>query len=124
MISPFLACQRIIKEYRHLSSARTCILKKLLNRFFTGSFGTKTLTNPPGLDRVEGKIGIVSPWYRGEFLEGEGCIILNPGSPSLLKGDERGPIGLIDSSDRSVRIIDLRKGNVLEYLKSIGRSKR
>lgn len=49
--------------------------------------------------------------------EGEGYIILNPGSPSLPKGDGRRTIGLIDSSDRSARVIDIEVGTVLEFIK-------
>ena len=51
------------------------------------------------------------------ILEGEGYIILNPGSPSLPKGDKKRTIGMIDSSDRSARVIDMESGNVLEYIK-------
>jgi len=52
-----------------------------------------------------------------QIREGEGYIILNPGSLSLPKGDGRCTIGLIDSSDKSVRLIDLARGDVLEYIK-------
>jgi len=50
------------------------------------------------------------------ILEGEGYSILNPGSPSLPKGDKKRTIGMIDSSDRSARVIDIESGNVLEYI--------
>jgi putative phosphoesterase len=52
-----------------------------------------------------------------QIREGEEFIILNPGSPSLPKGDGRRTIGLIDSLDKSARIIDLENGNVLEFIK-------
>ena len=52
-----------------------------------------------------------------QIREGEEFIILNPGSPSLPKGDGRRTIGLIDSLDKSARIINLENGNVLEFIK-------
>lgn len=51
------------------------------------------------------------------ILEGEEYSILPPGSPSLPKGDKKRTIAMIDSSDRSARIIDIESGNVLEYIK-------
>jgi hypothetical protein len=51
------------------------------------------------------------------ILEGEGYSILNPGSPSLPKGDKKRTIGMIDSSDRSARVIDVESGDLLEYIK-------
>jgi predicted phosphodiesterase len=52
-----------------------------------------------------------------QILEGEGYSILNPGSPSLPKGDKKRTIGMIDSSDRSTRVIDIGGGDLLEYIK-------
>ena len=51
------------------------------------------------------------------ILDGEGYIILNPGSPSLPKGDKKRTIGMIDSSERSARVIDVESGDLLEYIK-------
>lgn len=76
---------------------------------------------------TEEELGKLAERYRLDILiighthihriqEGEGYIILNPGSPSLPKGDGRGTIGFIDSLDKSARVIDLDSGNVLEFI--------
>lgn len=52
-----------------------------------------------------------------QILEGEGYSILNPGSPSLPKGDKKRTIGMIDSSDMSARVIDVENEDLLEYIK-------
>jgi putative phosphoesterase len=51
-----------------------------------------------------------------QIREGEGYIIFNPRFPSLPKGDGRPTIGLIDSSDKLARIIDLEREDALEFI--------
>jgi predicted phosphodiesterase len=52
-----------------------------------------------------------------QILEGEGYSILNPGSPSLPKGDKKRTTGMIDTSERSTRVIDREGGDLLAYIK-------